>query len=258
MRNKIEYIVGKWWFYVILAIALFLPSYSTIKYASTDTTKVIEEVLRNPLIYTYPALFTLSKLLMIEMVAGVIVFSYMYRKIFAYYIFALLMVVAIFQNSANTADYGFVFLVGNAIVTVLVALAWLREAIKPENEYTKPKDWGWKWMLVPLVLLAFWFPANSLAQPDWSFAELFSNGAMLTYCMVTPILLFLLITAYPRVNIVTFKLTRFVALMFAIMNMITWFVLNNDYWYMGIMHLPLLILSVIAMCMNAKNIKVSI
>lgn len=41
----------------------------------------------------------------------------------------------------------------------------------------------------------------------------------------------------------TFYMVSFIGLIFGIMNMLTWFVLQNQNWWMGVLHLPLLILS---------------
>ena len=95
---------------------------------------------------------------------------------------------------------------------------------------------------------------DNSANPDFSITSLFTNGAMLTYCMVTPILLFLLISAYPRVNVVTFRITSFVGLLYGIMNMINWFILNNEFWWLGVLHLPLFLLAIIALFLKTKNI----
>jgi len=78
---------------------------------------------------------------------------------------------------------------------------------------------------------------------------------MLTYCMVTPILLFLLIAAYPRVNVVTFRITRFVGLLFGGMNMINWFILNREFCWLGVLHLPLFLLAILALFLKTKNME---
>lgn len=250
----LESLTGKWWFYLILGVLFFLPAYSSIKYNPAEIPKIIVEVLKNPVIYSFPIIFPVIKVLMLIMVFKIFIGNVRTNRAFALFIFILLLAVSLFQNSAFTDDYGFVFLPGNIILQMIVAFSWLWEAVSLKNVYPKPEDIGRKWILTPLVLLAFWFPMNSAVNPDFSIASLFANEAMLTYCMITPILLFLLISAYPTVNIVTFRITRFVGLLFGCMNMITWFILDRGHWWLGILHLPLFLLAVLAIFMKSRKI----
>jgi len=254
-KTKLESLTSKWWFYLILILLYFLPSYSAIQYPTTEIPKVIVEVLKNPIIYSYPIIFPIFKILMLIMVLGIFLCNNRINRIFAFFIFILLLVISIFQNSSFTNDYGFVLLTGGCILQLTMAISWGWEVLSPKNFYPKPKNFQWKWILVPLVFLSFWFPMDNSANPDFSITSLFTNGAMLTYCMVTPILLFLLISAYPRVNVVTFRLTSFVGLLYGIMNMINWFILNNEFWWLGVLHLPLFLLAIIALFLKTKNIQ---
>lgn len=255
LKTKLESLTSKWWFYLVMGVLFFLPAYSNIKYQSTEIPKIIVEVLKNPIICSFPIIFPVIKLLMLIMVFRIFIGNVRTNRTFAFFIFVLLLAVSLFQNSAFTDNYGFVFLTGNIILQMTVAFSWLWEAVSVKNVYPKLKDIGIKWILTPLVLLAFWFPMNNAVKPDFSIATLFANEAMLTYCMITPILLFILIIAYPRVNIVTFRISRFVGLLFGCMNMITWFILDRGYWWLGILHLPLFLLAVLAMFMKSKYLE---
>lgn len=252
-KTKLKFLTSKWWLYLILGFLFFLPSYSAIKYPTTEIPKVIVEVLKNPIIYSYPIIFPVLKIVMLIMVLGIFLSNIRINRIFAFFISVLLLAVSLFQNSAFTNDYGFVLLTGSCILQLVVVISWLWEVLSPENVYPKPKDFQWKWILVPLVFLSYWFPMDNAANPDFSITSLFTNGAMLTYCMVTPILLFLLIAAYPRVNVVTFRITRFVGLLFGGMNMINWFILNREFWWLGVLHLPLFLLAILALFLKTKN-----
>jgi hypothetical protein len=254
-KTKLESLTSKWWLYLILGFLFFLPSCSAIKYPTTEIPKVIVEVLKNPIIYSYPIIFPVLKILMLIMVLGIFLSNIRINRIFAFFISVLLLAVSLFQNSAFTNNYGFVLLTGSCILQLVVAISWLWEVLSPENVYPKPKDFQWKWILVPLVFLSYWFPMDNSANPDFSITSLFTNGAMLTYCMVTPILLFLLIAAYPRVNVVTFRITRFVGLLFGGMNMINWFILNREFWWLGVLHLPLFLLAILALFLKTKNME---
>jgi len=70
-KTKLESLTSKWWLYLILGFLFFLPSYSAIKYPTTEIPKVIVEVLKNPIIYSYPIIFPALKILMLIMVLGI-------------------------------------------------------------------------------------------------------------------------------------------------------------------------------------------
>ena len=87
----------------------------------------------------------------------------------------------------------------------------------------------------------------------FSLKDLIMNESGLTYCMVTPIILSILLLYYPRINGITLRITSFVGLLFGILNMITWFILNTNFWWMGILHLPLLIISCVGLVLSKKH-----
>jgi hypothetical protein len=86
----------------------------------------------------------------------------------------------------------------------------------------------------------------------FSLIDFFINEAGLAYCMITPVILSFLFLYFPNVNKVTLRITSFTGLYFGIMNMLTWFLLNTEYWWMGVIHLPLLINSMIGLILSTK------
>ncbi|GAH34148.1 unnamed protein product, partial [marine sediment metagenome] len=55
-------------------------------------------------------------------------------------------------------------------------------------------------------------------------------------------------------NIVTFRITSFVGLLLGSVNMINWFILNRDFWWLGVLHLPLFLLAVLAISLKKFRI----
>jgi len=62
--------------------------------------------------------------------------------------------------------------------------------------------------------------------------------------MVTPVLLGILIVFSSGVNSGLLSVTSFVAAGFGLLNMATWFALQPQDWWMGVLHLPLMVLSI--------------
>ena len=102
--------------------------------------------------------------------------------------------------------------------------------------------------------LAFWFPTDaSGSSPQFTLANLVSNGSMLTYCMMTPVLLAILTMFHPHVNQATMRITSYVGIMFGVTNEVEWFVLHPSMWWMGIMHIPLITISLYAFAITIKR-----
>jgi hypothetical protein len=181
----------------------------------------------------------------------IVVFRSRFRVVFHGYAALLLFAIALFQNSASTEQFGLVIIIGNVVLITIVALAWLWEAVARKGEYSRAAPSPWKWPFFALAFFAFWFPANSAtAAPDFNPLSLVTNGSMVTYCMATPVLLAFLLLYFPHVNIVTFRLSAFVGLMFGGVNAITWFVLNPSMWWMGVLHVPLLLVSLLCFVLS--------
>ena len=65
---------------------------------------------------------------------------------------------------------------------------------------------------------------------------------------MTPVFLFLLVLAYPTVDSFAFRVTAFNGLLYGLFNLTHWF--NPDLIWMGVMHLPLLTISLVALVIS--------
>jgi hypothetical protein len=78
------------------------------------------------------------------------------------------------------------------------------------------------------------------------------NESGVTYCMITPLILGVLLLFSKGVYKPTFSVIAYTGLIFGILNMITWFGLMSENWWMGVLHLPLLILSFFGLVSTSK------
>jgi len=155
-------------------------------------------------------------------------------------------IVAIFQNISLETQFGYAILLGNIIIQGIVIITWIYEIKVQKNDFSKINITWWKILCLLLGFFAFWMPSKN-GFMHFSFIDLFINEAGLTYCMITPVALSVLLLYYPDVNKVSLRVTALVGLYFGIMNIFTWFVLNAEFWWMGVLHLPLLINSIIGL-----------
>ncbi len=260
-QEKILTLTSKWWFYVILLILFFIPSYASNDYSPEETSKLVQAVLSNPILYRYDSLFIIFKILPLTLIVLFVYKPKIGSRIFSFYVSMLMFIVGLFQHMSHTEDYGFTVLIGNLVLVCIVGLVWLWEFIVQKNNFELQNIKRWKLFLIPFSILAYWYPVSSDIRPNFVIQALFTNEAGLTYCMITPTILTILILYFPRVNLIVLRITSFTAFIFAIMNMITWFGINLDMWWMGVVHIPLLITSITGLFLSkikkSKKIKLA-
>jgi hypothetical protein len=246
--NLMNKTVTKWWFYLIIVLLFFMiPSYTQKGASYQESQNIIKEVLTNPLIYSFTPLFWISKAAFVLLVLLLIFQGEKMPRILASIIAVFYFGIAVFQNTAQTNSFGFAMLSGNVVLMLVVAISWIVEAINPKSDFSSVRVPLWKWWVLPLAVLAFWFPTDaSGTTPQFTLTNLVSNGSMLTFCMMTPVVLGILTIFYPRVNIITMRVTSFVGTMFGVTNEVEWFILNPSMWWMGILHIPLITISLYA------------
>ena len=251
IRGNLEPLSRKWWFYILLCLLFFIPSYGARGYDPRQSSALVEAVLRHPFIYSLSPVFLLLKVLPVLLMVLVLVFGNRFRTVLHAYVTLLLLAIAVFQNSASTERFGLAILTGNVALMTIVALSWLWETVSRKGDYSRPCPAPWKWPFFALAFFAFWFPANSVtAAPDFNPAYIVANESMVTACMVLPVVLAFLLLFFPHVNIVTFRVSAFVGALLGVVNIVTWFVLNPSMWWMGMLHIPLLTISILSFTLS--------
>ncbi len=247
------------WFRVLVALLLVAPVVATRQVPPEEISLAISQVLSHPLATTFPALLVVAKaalvlaffvpLLLRSDKAGV--------ALLAYY-GVILLVVGLFQNMSVSTDYGFVWVIGNTaaqwIVAGFVAAALGRVRKDGMSLELHPER---TWMIVPIAL-ALLEPygvgeAGNLV-PAFDLGVL-TNDTGVTYCMITPVVLGTMLVwgmdEGPAREAVS--LASYVGLLFGILNLATWFVFMPASWWMGVLHLPLVVVSVAGMAETRRR-----
>jgi hypothetical protein len=210
------------------------------------STEVIAAVMSHPLVSSINWLLPITKLLLLFIVIlPVISNRFLQRFLLGYYSFILL-VVGILQNMSFSENYGFVWLVGNTLVQITVLAYCLVDVIKNKTVIRRENiSIKRLWVLIPMAF-AFLMPysVDSLNRVFPSFtSEVLFNESGVTYCMITPVILGIILLFLKGVHKPTLSVISYVGLIFGLFNMMTWFGMQRENWWMGILHLPLLILS---------------
>lgn len=245
IQGRLDRLTKKWWLYLVLLLMFFLPSYAAKSYNPRESIDLIEQVLSAPLIFAFPGLMPIAKVIPVVLIAGLLVYGNKVRRPFNVYVAVLYLALAFFQTAAVTDSYGLVVITGNLALILIVALVWIWEIIAERNDFEIRKHPLWKWWVAPLAILALLCPVNAGdMSPDFHPLRLLTNEAGLTYCMVTPVVLALMALFHPTVNLPVLRISSFTGILFGMVNMITWFVIEPLGWWMGVLHIPLVVISV--------------
>ena len=244
-QGRMDRLTQKWWLYIILLLLFFIPSQASRDFDPRNSMDLVGQVLSDPLIYAFPVLMPVAKAIPVLLIAGLLLFGNRVRRAFNIYIALLYIALAIFQTTANTDDYGFVVLTGNLVLLLVVGILWVWESIVQKNDFTPRKIQLWRWWVVPVAAVAFLAPVNaSTMTPDFHAVRMLTNEAGLTACMMTPVVLAVLTLYHPTVNNAVLRVSSFLGMLLGAINMIVWFGLERWGWWMGVMHIPLLLISI--------------
>ncbi|MCX8026115.1 MAG: hypothetical protein N3A60_13020 [Thermanaerothrix sp.] len=240
--------------WLLVAVGLLgscVPIYAQHPFDPRQTSEVVFEVLSHPLTASLAPLFPLFKLIPLALGIWLWFKPASARRWFSLYAGLNLLLISVLQNSANTPSYGWVILSGNILLFGSVAALWLWESGRAGSDFSIRPPWRWTWALVPLVLLAFWFPvAPGSLRPAFTPSTLMANEAGLTGCMMLPFYTWFLLAVYPAVNPVLLRMSGLVGLVIAGFNLVTFFILKPQFAWLGILHLPLTVIALLALVLS--------
>lgn len=93
------------------------------------------------------------------------------------------------------------------------------------------------------AFLAFWFPMNVEASPNFNPSLLLTSSFGVMFCPTTPVVIALLTLIYPNVNKPVFMVTSFVGLVIGLFNVMSFFVMPGYPLWLLILHTPLIFIS---------------
>ncbi|HNT75086.1 MAG TPA: hypothetical protein PKH77_08715 [Anaerolineae bacterium] len=241
----------KWFYpvvYGLLVILSMLPPITQVPYDPRNTQDVIMSILMVSIV-PYQAWGWVFHVATLAVIALVIFRPQSAGRATAAYFGVNYLLIAALQTNTMTETYGFAVQTGALVATGLLGLLWLWVAGKDRLQASFNDVPPWRWALAPLALLVFWSPIGtdgSKVVPNFNpLLLLTSPDYGLTYCFMTPVFLFLLILFYPKVDRFALRVTAFNGLIYGMYNLSHWF--NPDMRWMGVMHLPLLVIPLTAL-----------
>ncbi len=247
IQGKLDTATKQWWLYLVLLLLFFLPTYAAKSYDPQQTIDLVGLVLSAPLIYAFPVLMPIAKIIPVILIVGVLAYGNKMRRAFNIYVTVLYLALAFLQTTAVTNTYGLVVLVGNLSLVLTVALMWVWEDVAERNDFGTRTNPLWRWWVALLAVVALLAPVDaSTMSPDFNPVRLLTNEAGLTFCMMTPVVLAVLTLFYPTVNLAALRVTSFAGMLLGVVNMIVSFGVESWGWWMGVLHIPLAVIAVYA------------
>jgi hypothetical protein len=251
VQEKLDALTRKWWLYPLLLLLFFIRPYASGGYDATQSPDVVLQALSHPLIYRFSALMPIAKAIPVFLIGGLLALGNRVRPMFNGYVGILYTALAFFQHVALTDKYGLVIISGNLALILPVALLWIWEAFIERNDFQPHRRPLWRWWVAPLVILSLLAPVDTnTMSPDFRPLRLLTNEAGLTYCMITPVILAVMTLHYPTVNLPVLRVSSFVGMIFGVVNMLVWFFVMPSGWWMGVLHIPLLAISIYAFVLS--------
>jgi hypothetical protein len=242
----------KKWFYPVVYLLIFLlsmlPLYTEKPYDPRNTQDVILSVLRVSL-EPYKSMAPLIRGLFVLLLFTIVLGTQNAGRVLPALMGVDFLLIAVSQNAATTDAYGYAILTGNMLIGMFLGITWLWMAWRSKIEYSVKSIPAWRWLLLPLALLAFWAPYRIEGLgvvPSFDPRLLVTSPDFgMTFCLSTPVYLFILILFYPRSDGFAFRVTAFSGLLYGLLNLTHWF--TPGMAWMGFLHLPLQVISVVAL-----------
>ncbi len=244
IQESLEKSIRKWWFPLIFVLIQFIPTYTAISFDPRDMGVVIGTILSNSILSSVEFVYPLFKIIPILLVLMMLLKKKGVARWFNIYAGITYILFAFLQHIAFTEEYGFSIVISNLIMLLLVA-AWFWDVFAQKNSFLPIKQPWWKYWVVPLALVAFWYPINPITfRPDFNLTYLFTNSAGLAFCLMTPAYLAILYLHYPQINLVTLRVTGLAGIIIAFFNILMNFIMFPEtLWWNGVLHIPLLMIS---------------
>ena len=240
------------WFYPLIFLGIILiniiPSYSELPYAPQDAQDVIINLLMVA-IEPYRAYAPIFHLATILIACGMLWKPARMGRLVAGYMGLNFLIIGLAQTMGQTEKYGFVVHLAALATMLLLGIAWLVVAVRGQLLLSRQKLQLPEYGLLLLALLAYWGPyrvVGGTIQPDFDpRLLLISPDYGLMFCFTTPVFLLGLILFRAQGSQFAYRLTAFSGLLYGLFNLTHWF--NPDTWWMGFLHLPLLLISAYAL-----------
>lgn len=243
-RASIRSTFHHWWFLLLLLLPQLLPPFAAKGYPPGEWGAVNAYIITHPVKVSYTGFYPLFQVIPLGLLIAAFVFRHKVSRWFNIYVAVSYVLIAFLQSITLSGPRGLSICTANLITFLLLAGLWIRESIHPQNQIDLRKNSIWQYWPLLLALIAFWGPVNpQTLLPDFKPLHLLTSGSGLSFCLGTPLYLAILILSFPQVNKTLLACTAFVGMYLGFSNLVLEFVIYPNWWWIGVLHFPLVILS---------------
>jgi len=243
MEWKFERLATRWWFFVfIIILSFFLPHITSVPYNPQNSQDVLIEVLKKGL-SDYHWIAPIFHLATIGLIFCLWKFPARMTRFLYIYLGVNFVVIALIDNIANTANYGFTIILSNMVLFLFVAFVCFYAAFRDIRPLSAEPRRLWMLWAIPLVIIVFWGPADSQGQPDFNPILLMTSDFGLAFCFTIPVYIYILSFYYQSINKTLFRSMSVIGLFYGIINLFGPFSISGYPIWMAILHIPLFTIS---------------
>jgi hypothetical protein len=244
----------RWWFLAPVLLLQCLPPYASGGYRLAEWSTVNAYILTHPIKGAFTSIFPIFQIAPLLLMALILIAGNRVRMIFSAYVALTYAAIAFLQTLSVSRRYGFAVCTANLLTFLTLAGIWSWETVFPRNDFSLKPVARSHWMIL-LALIPFWAPVDPLTLlPDFNPVYILTSGAGLSFCLVTPLFLSFLALFFPRLNQPIFVLTACVGIILGLGNMALEFLIEPRYWWIGVLHIPLFVISLYAVQLSSKYI----
>jgi hypothetical protein len=233
-----------WWFLPLLFLPQLIPPYASHGYAIAEWPAVNQYIITHPVKTFLPTLYPFFKIIPLIILTGVFLNKKVAGKLFIGWVALVYVLAAFLQSVSVSSRFGIAICTGNLVIFVFLAVIWAREALRSAEKFSIPRLSLQNFWLLVAAFLAFWYPVNlQTLLPDFNPVYLVTSGAGLSFCLSTPLFLSVFLVKYPFINPPVIACTAFVGFFMGVSNLVLEWVIIPSYWWIGVLHLPLVIIS---------------
>jgi len=240
------------WLLVLVLGLLFVPPYVSSGYRLLQIPSITAFIVTHAIKHNLSAIYPVFNLLAISGMIAALAGGQRWAPALAVYATLTYILSAIIQNVSISSEYGVAISISNLSLILLVAAAWLWEVLFPENDFSQRPPLKRAFPLLTLAILAIWQPVNpGTMLPDFHLGLLLTSGSSLTFCMMTTVFLGILLLYYPKVNLLTLRVTSLIGLLIGLGNLWLEFIHLPALGWVGLLHLPLVGLAALGLYLSA-------
>ncbi|PKO12879.1 MAG: hypothetical protein CVU39_22340 [Chloroflexi bacterium HGW-Chloroflexi-10] len=255
LSKLVEAVWYRWRFLLLILMPQMIPPYASEGYTLSEWGMVNTFILTHPFKDFFAGFYPVFQIMPLVLLVTIFLAGRRVSRIFSGYAAVTYVIIAFLQSISVSDTYGFAVHTANLMTFLTLAGLWFRETAFPQNKFKIQKNTIWKYWAIPLALLAFWFPVNPiLLTPDFDPIYLLTSGSGLSFCMVTPLYLAILAPNFPQINKPVFISTGVIGVMMGLGNMLLEFIIYPAFWWIGIFHIPLLIISLWCVVLSFNEI----